>query len=234
MKYHLHFGDGIEFMRQLPDGAVDHVMTDPPYGEETHKGARTRKGMSTGIVTEGNTLIDFDHITHEQFITLCTEAVRVAKRWVVMTCEWRHAALAEQSDLPVVRLGVWVKPNAAPQFTGDRPGMGWESVLILHREGAKRWNDGGHHAVWTYNVVQGEYHRTQKPLPLLKKWISQFTDVGETILDPMMGSATTGVASLQLERNFIGCEIDKDNFAKAEKRIQETAMQPLLLEGIAV
>lgn len=222
MSYELLLGDSLLAMKDMADQSVDHVFTDPPYGEQTHKGARTGNG--------GDILIDFDSISDDQFIVLCRECVRVARRWVIMTCEWRYAANTEQAGLPVVRLGVWVKPNGAPQFTGDRPGTGWEAVLLLHREGQKRWNGGGHHAVWTYNKIQADFHPTQKPLPLLKKWITQFTDVGETILDPFCGSATTGVACVQTGRNFVGIEIDRSFYQMAKKRLEDIAAQPMLLE----
>ncbi|MCC6454168.1 MAG: site-specific DNA-methyltransferase [Caldilineaceae bacterium] len=229
MNFNLHCGDAFELMRGMVEGSVDHVITDPPYGEQTHKGARTRKGITNGHSSGGATLIDFDSVTTEQFLLLCAESVRIARRWVIMTCEWRHAAAADESGLPVVRLGVWIKPNSAPQFTGDRPGTGWEAVLLLHRDGKKRWNGGGHHAVWTQNVIRAEHHPTQKPLPLLKKWLAQFTNAGETIFDPFMGSGTTGVAALQMQRRFVGAEIDPAYFALAEQRISEVSMQPHLL-----
>lgn len=222
MTHTLYLGDAFEILPTMADASVDHVITDPPYAEQTHKGART------GNVDD--ILIDFEHITNEQFIDACKQLVRVARRWVIMTCEWRHAAFAEQAGLPVVRLGVWIKPNGVPQFTGDRPGMGWEAVLLLHREGQKRWNGGGHHAVWTFNKIQADFHPTQKPLPLIKKWIAQFTDMGETILDPFAGSGTTGVACLQTSRHFIGIEKDAARHAVALKRIQDAAAQPMLLE----
>lgn len=222
MNYQLHLGDAFAILPTLPNASVDHVFTDPPYGEQTHKGARTGN--------EDDILIDFASINDDQFVALCRESVRVARRWVILTCEWRHAAFAEQAGLPVVRLGVWIKPNGAPQFTGDRPGTGWEAVLLLHREGQKRWHGGGHHAVWNYNKIQADFHPTQKPLPLLKKWIAQFTDVGETILDPFAGSGTTGVACLQTGRGFVGIEIDVKHHATAMKRLQDTAAQPMLLE----
>lgn len=221
MKPILQLGDAFSLMSDMADGSVDHIITDPPYSEHTHQGARSKKDVAKPF-------IDFDCFTDDQFLTLCEESVRLARRWVIMTCEWRHAALAEQSGLPVVRLGVWIKPNAAPQFTGDRPGTGWEAVLLMHRAGKKRWHGGGHHAVWTCNIVQGE-HPTQKPLPLLKRWINQFTDPGETILDPLMGSGSTGVAALQLQRHFHGIERDSRSFALAKRRIGEVTMQPHLL-----
>ncbi len=123
-------GDCLDILRALPDGCVDAVITDPPYAEKTHKGARsTRPGVGLKTVS----LVTFDSIGDDTFLNLCRESVRVAKRWVLATCDWRHAAVAENGDCGVVRVGVWVKPDAAPQFTGDRPGTGWEAVLLLHR-----------------------------------------------------------------------------------------------------
>ena len=67
-------------------------------------------------------------------------------------------------------------------------------------------------------------HPSQKPLRLIKKMISEFQLSG-TIFDPFMGSGTTGVAAVQLGRNFIGCEIDPGYFAIAERRIKQAKMQ---------
>lgn len=200
----------------LPD--VDVVITDPPYGEQTHAGARTGKGDEI--------LVSFASITEEQLIAVAAQCVQKARRWVVMTCEWKHAAALERLEA-LVRLGVWIKPNGSPQFTGDRPGMGWEAVACLHRPGKKRWNGGGHHAVWTFNKTDGE-HPTQKPLPLLEKWLKQFTDAGETVLDPFMGSGTTGVACMKMGRKFIGVEMDQKYFDVACQRIENSQRQEQL------
>lgn len=220
----LILGDALEFMTMLDDASVDHVVTDPPYGEKTHAGARTRvitgrkaRAEYAGAVKS----VTFDAIDAETFLTLCRECVRVARRWVVMTCDWRHAAAAENAGLPVVRCGVWVKPDAAPQFTGDRPGTGWEAVLMLHRAGKKRWNGGGHHAVWTCPVERGSRHPTQKPLALVQEWLCAFTDPGDLVLDPYMGSGTTGVACKRLGREFIGVESDLARYEMAQNRIAE-------------
>ena len=71
-------------------------------------------------------------------------------------------------------------------------------------------------------------HPTQKPLSLIKKLVCEFTNEGDTILDPFMGSGTTGVACVQTGRNFIGIEIDPTYFAIAERRIKEAEAQPRL------
>jgi site-specific DNA-methyltransferase (adenine-specific) len=213
----LYLADAFDLMPTL--NAVDAIITDPPYNPRTHKGARTAKcGQSVSLV-------DFDSLTEEQFIEFCAHSVTLARRWVVMSCAWQHAAQLEKAGVPLVRLGIWHKPNGAPQFTGDRPGTGWEAIAILHREGKKRWNGGGHHAVWVCNVEHGE-HPTQKPLKLVMDWVTKFTDEGEIVLDPFMGSGTTGVACAKLGRKFIGIEKRSDYFDLAVRRISEVYNQP--------
>jgi predicted RNA methylase len=197
---------------------LDAVVTDPPYGEVTHAGARSANSLDRPTV-------DFAPLAGGDLVRFCRRFVELANRWVIMTCEWQQAACLEAAGAPLVRLGVWVKPNGAPQFTGDRPGMGWEAVAILHRDGTKRWNAGGHHAVWTCPIEQGE-HPTQKPERLVANWVHAFTDVQETVLDPFMGSGTTGVAAVKLGRRFIGIEIDEDYFRIAVRRISEALKQP--------
>lgn len=234
--------DCLEVLRELPDGSVGHVITDPPYAEKTHAGARAaRPGVSLTTVQ----LVTFESMGDAAFLHLCRESVRVARRWVLMTCDWRHAAVAfcDGGVGPsVVRCGVWVKPDAAPQFTGDRPGTGWESVLILHRKGRKRWNGGGHHATWIHGVERNNEHPTQKPLALVRKWVRDFTDPGEVILDPFAGSGTTGIAAIKEGRRAILVERDPAYCAVIRRRVAEAmgegkgslfAGQPGLWDGAA-
>lgn len=198
-------------------GEVDCIITDPPYNPKTHKGARSAKSLAASQ-------INFDSLTEAQFVKFCGNAVAQARRWVVMSCAWQHAALLEKAGVPLVRLGIWHKPNGAPQFTGDRPGTGWEAIAILHREGRKRWNGGGHHAVWVCNVEHGD-HPTQKPLKLVMDWVTKFTEPGEIVLDPFAGSGTTGVACASLGRKFIGIEKRLDYFQLACRRISDSHRQ---------
>jgi site-specific DNA-methyltransferase (adenine-specific) len=209
-------GDSLAVLPTLESGSVDAVITDPPYGSVTHAGARGAR-PGPGFVTAP--LVPFASIDVPAFLGLCRELVRVARRWVMMTCDWRHAAAAEEAGLPVVRVGVWVKPDAAPQFTGDRPGTGWEAVLLLHRPGRKRWNGGGHHAVWTHRVERNASHPTQKPLALVREWVRLFTDPGETILDPFAGSGTTGTAALAEGRRAVLIERDPAHCETIRRRL---------------
>ena len=152
----------------------------------------------------------------------------LARRWVVMTCSWQHASRLEERGFPLIRLGVWLKPDGAPQFSGDRPAQGWEAVAILHRQGRKRWNGGGHQAVWHCPVERKQVHPTQKPLRLVSEWVRLFSEPGETILDPFAGSGTTGIACLRHGRRFIGIERDPEYYEAMCRRLAHEASNPML------
>jgi hypothetical protein len=129
--------------------------------------------------------------------------------------------------LPVIRCGVWLKPDSAPQFTGDRPGTGWEAVLILHREGKKSWNGGGHHATWVHGVERNNVHPTQKPLALVRKWVRDFTDPGDLILDPFGGSGTTAVAATHEGRRCLIVEKEERYCTIIRHRVAEALSEGL-------
>ena len=212
-------------------GEVDCVITDPPYSERTHAGARGSD--RDGAKQVARAIVDFDSIT--------TDALRDAfgamrfRRWLVSFMDYTMVPWMEENPpagMRGVRMGIWVKPNGAPQFTGDRPGQGWEAVWIAHRlgpDGEKpqmRWNGGGSHAVWTQAIERSEVsgHPTAKPLPLVKRLIELFTDEGETILDPFGGSGTTAVACRDLGRKCILIERDEKWCAVAKRRLAQNLL----------
>lgn len=222
-------GDCREIAPLLP--LVDHVITDPPYAERTHSGAMTNKidDAPPGYRQGGSKLVTFGSLTDEGFTSITTTLLRVTSRWVVMTCDHRHAALTFDWD-EHIRIGVWVKGAPMPQISGDRPGSGHESVLILHNTGKKRWNRGGGAAVWHETVLKDPslcFMPTQKPIGLLRSFVRDFTDADELILDPFMGSGTTLRAAKDLGRKAIGIEIEERYCEIAAKRMaQEVLFQP--------
>lgn len=218
----LYLGDCLSILPTL--GKVDAVVTDPPYGvSATHANHLSKVKLRNG--TPAGQALGFDGISGHALVDLAKAWCGLAKRWVVFTCEWKHAHLLDEAGL-LVRLGIWRKPDGAPQFTGDRPGTGWEAVAICHRQGRKRWNGGGRHAVWTFPKGTGDGHPTQKPVSFVRSLLTDFTDPDETILDPFMGSGTTGVACAKLGRKFIGIEIDPGYFDFACRRIEDAYRQP--------
>lgn len=224
----LYLGDCLDFMRTLPDGAVDCIVTDPPFGDTTHSNAKSNRGKGYG-----NKAIDFQAIDFQAIERILSECARLCRRWFIANMEWRHIAELDRrgavAGWELVRFGVWVKTNPMPQISADRPGNGWEGLAYLHRVGERKWwNGGGISGNWSGPVVTNGDHPTGKPLELIAFWLRNFTDFGSTVLDPFMGSGTTGVACVRTGRNFIGCEIDPTYYAIAERRIREAQMQPPL------
>lgn len=214
----LYLGDCRDVLPTL--GTVDAVITDPPYGvAATHA-----KHMSTVVSRQR---LGFDGISGCELVRMAQSWCAAARRWVVFTCEWKDAHLLDEAGI-LVRLGIWRKPDGAPQFTGDRPGTGWEAVAVCHRSGKKRWNGGGKHAFWSIQRGPTDGHPTQKPVALAEAIVKDFTDAEETILDPFMGSGTTGVACVNLGRKFIGVEIEPKYFNIACRRIEAAHAQARL------
>lgn len=215
-------GDSREIVPSID--RIDVVITDPPYGDnDTHAGHLGDVTLRNG--KQAGQSLGFAGISCDECVELARHWCEIAQRWVVFTCEWKYAHALDAAGL-LVRLGIWRKPDGAPQFTGDRPGTGWEAVAICHRKGKKRWNGGGKPAVWRTNIEKnGNEHPTQKPVTLLSELVAAFSDPGETVLDPFMGSGTTGVACVGLGRRFIGVEINPKHFDTACRRISAAQAQ---------
>lgn len=223
--------DPVTGLASLPDKSVAHVITDPPYEAEAH--TLQRRVKRGGGVMEVEPL-SFSAMTEEGRAATAREVARVVRRWVVVFCQvesallWANALRA--AGLIYKRTGVWVKPDGMPQYSGDRPGMGYESLVIAHAPGRSAWNGGGRHGVWTFNKMGPDDrnrtgHETQKPLALMSALVSDFTDPGDLVCDPFAGSGTTGVACKRLGRRFVGWERDPKYHAIAVKRIDGTREQ---------
>lgn len=219
----LYLGDCLEILPTLV--SVDAVITDPPYSDNAHRMARTNKGAVAGVV-----LVTFACLDGEAFDAVMSACLVASDGWVVATCDYKHAARYYEAA-EFVRLGAWVKLNPMPQISADRPGQGFETVLILHAgKRSKVWNRGGGSGVWTFPVVNGGEVPTQKPLALAASFVADFTQAGEIVGDPFMGSGTTGVACVLAGRRFIGIEQDAGRFDIACRRIEQAYAQRPLFE----
>lgn len=235
---------------------VDHVISDPPYARDvyirlsqpnTKEGSGTPGRLSVPLKgKQGRPIHDLQdgalakmahgEIGHidDILVAVAVEITRVTRRWALVfsDAETTHRWKAELEDagMRYVRTGAWVKPDAMPQMSGDRPAVGFEPCTIAHAKGPMRWNGGGRQAVWTYGTakVNRPNHPCPKPEPLMIHLVTDFTDAGETILDPFMGSGTTLVAAKRLGRKAIGIEREEKYCEVAARRL---AQEALPLEG---
>jgi site-specific DNA-methyltransferase (adenine-specific) len=96
-----------------------------------------------------------------------------------------------------------------------------EFILFLRKGKAKRINNLGSKTILKVDNVRGKLHPTQKPVELMKILIENSSNEGDVVLDPFMGSGSTGVACLNTNRNFIGIELDKNYFEIAKERLND-------------
>lgn len=220
-------GDCLQILPTMPEKCVAHVITDPPYEAEAHTlQRRVKRSDDAGDEVLEMEPLSFAPLTEEIRTAAAHEFARLAQRWIAAFCQveaamkWSDSLTAHGA--PKRRIGVWVKPDGQPQLSGDRPGMGYESIVFAHPPGRSRWNGGGRSSVFIHNKNCGgkHIHETQKPLLLMLELVELFTDQGDLVLDPFCGSGTTGVACLRLGRRFIGIEKDATYAALARERME--------------
>lgn len=113
-----------------------------------------------------------------------------------------------------------------PQISADRPANGWDGIAYIFPKNKKKmWNGGGCHGNWIGPVITNGDHPTGKPVDMVAIWVTRFTSCQQTILDPFMGSGTTGVAAIKMGRKFIGIEREQRYFDIACRRIEQAQAQ---------
>lgn len=225
----IHVGNCLELLATLADGSVDHVITDPPYSANVHANqqriARGARRKATGKSFKKP--LTFDAITPELMLEVSCEIARVTKRWALVFCNVELVSTwmlyLKAGGLEYARTALWIIPDCAPQITGDRPAPAGEAIVCVHAKGRKRWNAGGKRGIYTHGKARGEderLHETPKPVGLLLELVDDFTDPGETVLDPFAGGGTTGAACIRRGRHFLGAELDPKRAATAIERLE--------------
>jgi DNA modification methylase len=241
----LYRGDCLKFLNRLPAGSVDAVVTDPPYGQSNEsydKGVDRAVWVECFRVAKPNAaLVSFAGSPTYHRIASAIEAagwqVRQMWGWVyrdgMITSAWPkdgYDRLAPAMDpicfatkgkclLRLAREGLeeWSRPGNAR----GSPGYSERSSSHGLIKAVGHWPRTVYELSRTNPRLRSEKtgHPNQKPAELMTWLIGKLP--AQTILDPFMGSGTTGVACVQTGRNFIGCEIDPAYFAIARKRIND-------------
>ena len=236
-------GDCLELMKDIPDGSVDLVLTDPPYGTTACKWDSVIPfepmwEQLNRIIKPNGAICLFGN---EPFTSclICSNIKGFKYRW-----DWnkkipsgmgyaKYRPMQQTEDILVFsKNGEKTKYN--PQFTKrEKPiKSGDNSIQARVYNNFKCMEDGKEYKK-TYDyknpvtliefdkVRKGALHPTQKPVPLLEYFIRTYTNEGETVLDFTAGSGSTGVACVNTNRRFIGIELDEGYFNIAKKRIEE-------------
>jgi len=199
--------DCLEGLKQMEDNSVDLVITDPPYGMSFQSNYRKEKHLE---------IIGDDKLP----IEIINECFRVAKKAVYIFCRWDNLY-----ELPKPKSIIsWVKNNWSMGDLEHEHGRQWEAICFYPQEEhefIKRIPDVIH-----CNRTGNDLHPTQKPVKLIRELIK--ANKGQLILDPFIGSGTTALACKQLNRDYIGFELEKKYFDIANDRLKQSNLLTLL------
>lgn len=234
----LYLGDCREILPTLGKESVDLLWTDPPYGHSNHDGDwNARLNEHRGI--EGAPIANDDADGMRSVVdAMLNLAVPLLKADCCCCCcccggggggprptfAW-VAQRMDTSGLQFFHSVIWDKIN---------PGLGWrfrrqhEMVMVAHRSGGKlAWRDPDLATpnVFRFSKPRAGEHPNEKPVELCEHFINLHTNNGDLVLDPFMGSGTTGVAAVALGRRFFGIELEPRFFDIACERISRADAQ---------
>ncbi len=200
----------LETMKRMSDNSVDLVLTDPPYGIGESKGRNKSRGKLAIAKDYGNHNWDDEIPSAEIF----KEIIRISKNQIIFGGNYFVEHLTNSPCWIV-----WDKDNGSSDFADCE--LAWTSFKTATRLKKHRWA-----GMLQEDMSNKEYrfHPTQKPLPLFKWIINNYSKPGETICDPFMGSGTTLRAAKDLGRKYIGSEISEEYCLIAKNRLAQEVL----------
>lgn len=225
----LYNADSYALIAQMRENKlrVHHIITDPPYNISKPNNfpsmRQRRQGVDFGVWDKGFDLVSWI----PQYAEILDK-----NGSMIIFCSYRFISLIaqalESSNMLVKDILIWQKSNPMPRNITRRYVQDLEFAVWAVKSGAK-WvfnkpSDAPYlRSIFTHSLVSGKEklgHPTQKSLKLMKDLIQIHTNSNEVVLDPFMGSGSTGAACLELGREFIGIEKDKKFFTMAQKRLE--------------
>jgi len=208
-------GDCLKMLSTVSDGSADLIVTDPPYGMDYS--CKWRKDYGKGDKLKNDTNLDW----LDEFAQLCYDKLADNSAAYVF-CSFHHIDKFKQAFEKVFKFKnilVWEKNNTS---MGDLKGdfaSKTEFIILVHK-GRCLLRGRRDHNILKFDRTRNTLHPTQKPVDLLEFLISKFSDEGDLVLDPFMGSGSTGEACKNTGRHFIGIELDEKHFNTAKTRLK--------------
>lgn len=230
-------GDCLEKMKEIPDGSVDMVLTDPPYGVSACRWDVVIPfpdmwEQINRIIKPNGAVLLFGSEPFSSALRLSNlQEYRYDWIWEkTIASNFRMCKKQPSKKHEIISVFYAKQPTYNPQMEKGKPykDRARKRTTEVHREKVSTKRPIDNHGTRYPSSVQkfsnknnGNVHPTQKPVPLLEYLIRTYTDGGETVLDFTMGSGSTGVACINTGRKFIGIELDHGYFETAKQRIEE-------------
>lgn len=225
-------GDCLEVMKGIPDGSVDLVLTDPPYEISKPSNFHTMKDRKNERA--GTDFGSWDYnFSNKDWIESCIKKLKSGGTLLAFN-DFKKATevhdLMIENGMVYKDTLIWHKTNPMPR-NRDRRFITNVEMIQLYVKPKDKWtfnrqSEKYDSSVLSYAVESGggfkRYHPTQKPIKLLSQLLKNCSNDSDTVLDLFMGSGSTGVACKNLNRKFIGIELDETYFNIAKERIDNT------------
>jgi site-specific DNA-methyltransferase (adenine-specific) len=238
MKTKLINGECLEEMAKLETGSIDMVLTDPPYGTTACKW--------DSVIPFEPMWEQLKRITKKNGAIVLTASQPFTSALIMSNVKMFSYCWVWEKSKPVGHLNANRKPMNKHEdvviFSSRQPTYNPQGLMEIKPKQITRTNKGGIYrkqagtdsvqkktgyprSIIQFQSQNGELHPTQKPVALMEYLIKTYTNEGETVLDFTMGSGTTGLACKNLNRDFIGIEMDEKYFKIASERIERGARQ---------
>jgi len=215
--------DCIEGMKQIQDESVDLVVTDPPYLIEYKTNHRKDKSheFCSEIKNDNNPQLIKDYIK---------ECHRIMKQdtAMYMFCSCDKVDFFKQElekYFTVKNMIIWMKNNWTAGDLEAQFGKQYEIIFLVNK-GRKLFNGKRITDIWKYDRVSSDnqFHQNEKPFKLIQQCIKKHSNDGDIVFDGFLGSCTTAVASKQLNRKYIGFELEQKYIEIGKKRLNQSGL----------
>ena len=235
-------GDAIEIMRQIPDGAVDLVVTSPPYNLKNSTGNGMKDGRggkwANAALQNGYTHHN-DCMPHEEYVEWQKECLREMLRIIpedgaiFYNHKWRvqGGLLQDRQDIvgefPVRQIIIW-KRKGGLNFNPGYFLPTYEVIYLIAKPKFKLAKKANTHGdVWEFAQEMKNPHPAPFPVDLIDRIISSTN--AKIVLDPFMGSGTTAISAINFKRDYIGIDVSPEYCEMADERIKQHTVQKRLL-----
>ena len=214
--------DVLELIKKIDDESIDLVVTDPPYkvisGGKPHK-----KGQPSGIPSKNDgKIFKHNNIKPEEWIPEIYRILKSGTHCYIMTNTINlenYLRICREVGFCLHNVLCWEKNNVTPSRWYMK---NCEFTLFLRKGKAKTINNIGSKMIHQFNnIIGNKTHPTEKPVDLMKFYIANSSKEGDIVFDPFCGTGSTLIAAKELNRKYIGCEIDVKYYEIAMKRIGE-------------